>query len=267
MTDLTTDTAAFELSDHIATVTLNRPEAMNALDPDLIASLADIWVEIRDNPDIWVGIVTGAGERAFCAGADLKKTIPTRPGAENVNWPVFQPSLRHTIDGGMQIWKPMIAAVNGYCLAAGLTLLSVCDLRIAAEHARFGLPEVIRGIVPTLGATQRLTRQLPWSAAMELLLMGEQIDARRAYEIGLVNRVAPADEVMPTARAWAEKLTAGAPLTQRAIKEAAVRGLSLPIDEGIRMEELLSAHIRKTEDFKEGPRAFAEKRPPIYRGN
>ena len=267
MADLTTDTATFELSDHIATVTLNRPEAMNALSPDLIASLADIWVEIRDNPDIWVGIVTGAGDRAFCAGADLKQTIPTRPGSENVNWPVFQPSLRNTIDGGMQIWKPMIAAVNGYCLAAGLTLLSVCDLRISAEHAKFGLPEVIRGIVPTLGATQRLTRQLPWSAAMELLLMGEHIDAQRAYEIGLVNRVIPAADVMPTAREWAQKLTAGAPLTQRAIKESAVRGLSLPLDEGIRMEELLSAHIRKTDDFKEGPKAFAEKRPPVFRGN
>ena len=267
MTDLTTDTVIFDLSDRIATVTLNRPEAMNALDPETIASLADIWVEIRDNPDIWVGIVTGAGDRAFCAGADLKKTIPTRPGAEGVNWPVFQPSARQTIDGGMQIWKPMIAAVNGYCLAAGLTLLSACDLRIAAEHAQFGLPEVIRGIVPTLGATQRLTRQLPWSVAMELLLMGEHIDAQRALSVGLVNRVVPADEVMPMARAWAEKLTAGAPLTQRAIKEAAIRGLSLPLDEGIRMEELLSAHIRKTDDFREGPRAFAEKRDPIYKGN
>ena len=267
MTDLTTDTVTFDVSDRIATVTLNRPEAMNALSPELISSLADIWVEIRDNPDIWVGIVTGAGERAFCAGADLKKTIPTRPGAGNVNWPVFQPSLRNTIDGGMQIWKPMIAAVNGYCLAAGLTLLSACDLRVAAEHAQFGLPEVIRGIVPTLGATQRLTRQLPWSAAMELLLLGEHINAQRAYEIGLVNRVVAAEEVMPAARAWAEQLTAGAPLTQRAIKESAVRGLSLPLDEGIRMEELLSAHIRKTEDFKEGPQAFAEKRPPIYKGN
>ncbi len=267
MSDLTSDTVTFELDDRIATVTLNRPEAMNALDPETIASLAEIWVEIRDNPEIWVGIVTGAGERAFCAGADLKKTIPTRPGADNVNWPVFQPSLRNTIDGGMQIWKPMIAAVNGYCLGAGLTLLSVCDLRIAAEHARFGLPEVVRGIVPTLGATQRLTRQLPWSVAMELLLMGEQIDAERALSVGLVNRITSSDEVMPTARAWAERLTTGAPLTQRAIKESAVRGLSLPLEEGIRMEELLSAHVRKTEDATEGPRAFAEKRPPIYRGN
>ncbi len=267
MPDLTTDTVRFELADRIATVTLNRPEAMNALDPETIAALADIWAEIRDNPEIWVGIVTGAGNRAFCAGADLKKTIPTRPGAQAVHWPVFQPSARQTIDGGMQIWKPMIAAVNGYCLAAGLTLLSACDLRIAAAHAQFGLPEVIRGIVPTLGATQRLTRQLPWSTAMELLLMGEHIDAQRAYEVGLVNRVVPADEVMPTARAWAEKLTAGAPLTQRAIKEAAIRGLSLPLDEGIRLEELLSAHIRKTDDFKEGPQAFADKRPPLYRGN
>ena len=267
MPDLTTDTATFALDGRTARVTLNRPEAMNALDPDLINSLAAIWTEIRDNPDIWVGIVTGAGDRAFCAGADLKKTIPTRPGAQGVNWPVFQPNLRNTIDGGMQIWKPMIAAVNGYCLGAGLTLLSVCDLRVAAEHAQFGLPEVIRGIVPTLGATQRLTRQLPWSAAMELLLLGEHLDAQRAYEIGLVNRVAAAEDVLPTAQAWADRLCAGAPLTQRAIKEAAVRGQSLPFEEGLRLEELLSAHIRKTADAQEGPAAFAAKRPPVYRGN
>ncbi len=268
MTDeLATGSVRFECSDRVATVTLNRPEAMNALDPETLAALAEIWTEIRDNPEIWVGIVTGAGGRAFCAGADLKKTIPTRPSADGVNWPVFQPSLRNTIDGGMQIWKPMIAAVNGYCLGAGLTLLSACDLRVAAQHARFGLPEVARGIVPTLGATQRLTRQLPWSMAMELLLLGGQIDAQRALAVGLINRVAPAEDVMPTARAWAEQLTAGAPLTQRAIKEAAIRGLSLPLDEGIRLEELLSAHIRKTNDAREGPKAFAEKRPPIYTGN
>lgn len=231
MAELTTDVVSFEVAGRVATVTLTRPEAMNALDPETISSLTDCWLEIRDNPEIWAAVVTGEGDRAFCAGADLKKTIPARPGATDANWPIFQPSARHAIDNGMQIWKPIVAAVNGYCLGAGLTLLSMCDIRIAAEHAEFGLPEVRRGIVPTLGATQRLTRQLPWSVAMELLLLGDHISARRA------------------------------------IKEAAVRGLSLPIDEGIRLEELLSAHVRRTEDFKEGPKAFAEKRDPAYRGN
>lgn len=267
MADLTTDVVSFELAERVATVTLTRPEAMNALDPETISSLADCWLEIRDNPEIWAAVVTGEGERAFCAGADLKKTIPARPGATDANWPIFQPSARQAIDNGMQIWKPIVAAVNGYCLGAGLTLLSMCDIRIAAEHAEFGLPEVRRGIVPTLGATQRLTRQLPWSVAMELLLLGDHISARRAHECGLVNKVVPSGEELGEARAVARRFTEGAPLTQRAIKEAAVRGLSLPIDEGIRLEELLSAHIRRTEDFKEGPKAFAEKREPEYRGN
>ena len=253
-----------EVSDRIATVTLNRPEAMNALDPETIAGLAEAWAEIRDNPEIWAAIVTGAGDRAFCAGADLKKTIPNRP--DQGIWQLFQPGARNMIDDGVQIWKPVIAAVNGYCLAAGMTLLSACDIRIASERARFGLPEVRWGILPTLGATQRLPRQLPWAVAMELLLLGEQITAQRAYECGLVNRVVPQERVLAEARAVAERLTAGPPLTQRAIKEAAVRGLSLPIEEGIRLEALLSQQVRRTEDFVEGPKAFAEKREPNYRG-
>lgn len=267
MADLTTDAVSFEVAERVATVTLTRPEAMNALDPETISALTDCWLEIRDNPEIWAAVVTGQGERAFCAGADLKKTIPGRPGATDTNRPIFQPSARHAIDNGMQIWKPIVAAVNGYCLGAGLTLLSMCDIRIAAEHAEFGLPEVRRGIVPTLGATQRLTRQLPWSVAMELLLLGDHISARRAYACGMINKVVASGEELGEARAVARRFTEGAPLTQRAIKEAAVRGLSLPIDEGIRLEELLSAHVRRTEDFKEGPRAFAEKREPEYRGN
>ena len=264
MSGLSSGTVRFDISDRIATVTINRPEAMNALDPETLAALAEAWAEIRDNPEIWTAIVTGAGDRAFCAGADLKKTIPRRAGEGA--WQLFQPSPRSAIDDGVQIWKPIIAAVNGYCLAAGLTLLSACDIRIASERAEFGLPEVRWGILPTLGATQRLARQLPWAVAMELLLLGERISAQRAYECGMINRVVAHDRVLDEARAVAQRLTAGPPLTQRAIKEAAVRGLSLPLDEGIRLEALLSQHVRRTEDFAAGPKAFAEKRSPVYRG-
>ena len=206
------DSVLFQIEDRVATVTLNRPEAMNALDPETIAALHDAWAEIRDNPDIWVAIVTGAGGRAFCAGADLKKTIPNRPGAQGQdNWRTFQPNTRPGIDSGIELWKPVIAAVDGYCLGAGLTLLSACDIRVASEDSTFGLPEVKRGIVPTLGATQRLTRQLPFAVAMELLLAGEPLDAETAHRFGLINRVVPKSEAMTVARDYADKLLAGPP--------------------------------------------------------
>ena len=257
----------FEVDDRVATVTLNRPEAMNALDPETIESLEQIWTEVRDNPEIWVAIVTGAGDRAFSAGADLKKSIPAPPGSEaERRWLQFQPRSRAQIDDGIAVWKPIIAAVNGYCLGAGLTLLSACDIRVAADTAEFGLPEVRRGILPTLGATQRLPRQIPFAIAMEVLLLGEHMSAADAARYGLINRVVPAEEVLPTAREYAARFLAEPPLTVRAIKEAAVRGQSLPLEEGIRLESLLSNAVRQTDDFKEGPKAFAEKREPRYTG-
>jgi E-phenylitaconyl-CoA hydratase len=258
----------FEVSDRVATVTINRPEAMNALDPETLRALSEVWSEVRDNPDIWVAIVTGTGERSFCAGADLKKTIPTRPGAEGqAHWRMFQPNGQPNLDDGLQIWKPVIAAVNGYCLGAGLTLLSACDIRVAVESATFGLPEVTRGIVPTLGATQRLPRQLPYAVAMEMLLLGESLSAEQALRFGLVNRVVEDGQAMEAAHDYAARFLDGPPLTARAIKESAVRGQSMSIEEGMRLEQLLSQAVRQTDDFKEGPRAFAEKREPKYRGN
>lgn len=258
----------FEVADRVATVTINRPEAMNAIDPETLSALSETWIEIRDNPEIWVAIVTGAGDRAFCAGADLKKAIPQRPGAEGTDrWHQFQPRAQPNIDNGLDVWKPIIAAVNGYCLGAGLTLLSACDIRVASETAEFGLPEVRRGIVPTLGATQRLPRQLPFALAMEMLLLGEHMSAAQAERHGLVNAVVPQAEVMDRAREYAARFLKEPPLTVRAIKEAAIRGQSIPIEEGMRLESLLSTAIRATDDFKEGPKAFAEKREPRYRGS
>jgi len=262
------ESVLLDVADRVATVTLNRPEAMNALDPETIAALHEVWVEIRDNPDVWVAIVTGTGGKAFCAGADLKKTIPNRPGAEGQeNWRTFQPNARPGIDSGIELWKPLIAAVDGYCLGAGLTLLSACDIRVASQDATFGLPEVKRGILPTLGATQRLIRQLPFAVAMEVLLVGDPLNAEDALKYGLVNKVVAKADVMSTAREYAAKFLSGPPLTQRAIKEAAIRSRNMPLDEGMRLEELLSNLVRRTEDFKEGPKAFAEKRPPVYKGN
>ena len=257
----------FDVEDRVATVTLNRPEAMNALDPETFAALAEAWTEISDNPDIWVAIVTGAGGKAFSAGADLKKTVPRRPdgaGAEIAR--VFQPRGGSSLDDGIHVWKPIIAAVDGYCLGAGLTLLSVTDFRIASEKSVFGLPEVRRGIFPTLGATHRLYRQLPHAIAMELILYGDNLDAQQALQYGLINRVVPSAEVMPLAREAAARFTAGAPLTQRAIKESVVRGHGLPLEDAIRLESMLAFATRQTADFAEGPKAFAEKREPKYQG-
>lgn len=258
----------FEVADRVATVTIDRPEAMNALDPETLEALSEAWTEVRDNPSIWVAIVTGAGDKAFCAGADLKKTIPARPGAEGqANWRMFQPNAQPSLDDGLELWKPVIAAVNGYCLGAGLTLMSACDIRVASTQATFGLPEVRRGIVPTLGATQRLPRQLPHAIAMEILLLGESLSAAQALQFGLVNAVVEPEEVMAEAGRYAERFLAGPPLTVRAIKEATLRGLSMPLAEGMRLESLLSLAVRRTDDFREGPRAFAEKREPRYTGN
>ena len=254
-------TATIKINKHIATITINRPEAMNALDPDTLERLAEIWLEVRENDDIWVAIITGAGEQSFCAGADLKRTIPQGHQSDP-----FQSQGLLQIDNGLELWKPIIAAVRGYCLGAGMTLLSACDIRIAAEDSLFGLPEVQRGIVPTLGATQRLPRQLPWAIAMEVLLLGDKLTAQQALQYGLINRVVESEDVLSEAQAIAERLTNEvAPLTSRAIKEAAVRSQSLSLSEGLRIESLLSRHVRNTEDAKEGPKAFAEKRAPIYK--
>jgi E-phenylitaconyl-CoA hydratase len=252
----------FEVREKIATITINRPEAMNAMDPETYQQLSEAWIEVRDNPDIWVAMITGAGDKAFSAGADLKKTIPRQPEA----WEFWQTQAEPILNRGLEVWKPIVAAVNGYCLAGGMTLLLATDIRIAAEHATFGLSEVKRGILPGNGGTQRTIRQFPYAIAMELLLLGDRIDAHTAHRFGLVNAVVPREQLMATAEEYARRLCANAPLAVRAIKELAVRSLSLPLHEGLRLEQAIGAALRRTEDAKEGPRAFAEKRPPRYTG-
>jgi E-phenylitaconyl-CoA hydratase len=252
----------FEVKDRIAYITMNRPEAMNAMDPEVYALLSKAWIEVRDNPDIWVAIITGAGEKAFTAGADLKTTIPQ--AREKADFFLTQREM--ILNRGLEVWKPIIAAVNGYCLAGGVTLLFATDIRIAAEGAVFEISEVKRGILPGNGGTQRALKQLPYAIAMEMLLLGRRLTAQEALTYGLINKIVPLTDLMSTAEAYAKRLCEHGPLALRAVKELAVRSQSLPLEEGIRLETAFQEFLRTTEDAREGPKAFAEKRKPAYKG-
>jgi (E)-benzylidenesuccinyl-CoA hydratase len=216
---------------------------------------------VRDNPDVWVAIVTGAGEKAFTAGADLKSFIPGQRGKADF-W-LTQKNM--ILNRGLEVWKPVIAAVNGYCLAGGVTLLFATDIRIAAAHAVFEISEVKRGILPGNGGTQRALRQLPYAIAMEMLLLGRRLTAQEALAYGLVNRVVPIGELMTTAEDYARRLCENGPLALRAVKELAIRSQSVPLEHGLRLEESFQEFLRTTDDAKEGPRAFAEKRKPAFK--
>jgi E-phenylitaconyl-CoA hydratase len=251
----------YDVKDKIARLTINRPEAMNAMDADVYAELSRAWSDVRDNPDVWVAIITGAGEKAFTAGADLKTRITqTRERAD-----FFLTQKNMILNRGLDVWKPVIAAVNGYCLAGGMTLLFATDIRIAAAHAVFEISEVKRGILPGNGGTQRALRQLPYAIAMEMLLLGRRLTADEALAYGLVNRVVPLPDLIPTAETYARRLCDNGPLALRAVKELAVRSQSVPLEHGLRLEESFQEFLRTTEDAKEGPRAFAEKRKPVYK--
>ena len=251
----------YEQKDKTVLITLSRPDAMNAIDAETHAALIEAWTRFRDDGSAWVAILTGAGEKAFSAGADLKTLIPARTGGPG----------RHNdlglggITRGLEIWKPMIAAINGHCLAGGLELALACDLRLASPNATFGLTEVRWAIMPGAGGTQRLPRAVPLARAMEMILMAQTIDADEAFRIGLVNKVVPLPQLIPTAMEWAQTLCERGPLAVRAAKEAVIRGLSLPLADGLRLEAFLSGTLRGTEDAVEGPKAFAEKRKPQFR--
>ncbi|MBI2864172.1 MAG: enoyl-CoA hydratase/isomerase family protein [Chloroflexi bacterium] len=252
----------YEKKDHIAFLTMNRPEAMNAMDPDMYQRISEAWVDFRDDPDMWVAVITGAGDRAFSAGADLK----TNFGRMSPSEAYFIRPPFPILNRGLDVFKPVIAAVNGYCLGGGLTLLFACDIRVAAEHATFGLSEVKRGILPGNGGTQRAIRQLPYPLAMELLLIGDRIDAQAAYRLGMLNKIVPKEELMPTALDYARRLLDCPPLAVRAIKEAAIKGYDLTLNEGIKLEGFLGSLLQETEDAVEGREAFKAKRKPVWKG-
>ncbi|MBW2622847.1 MAG: enoyl-CoA hydratase/isomerase family protein [Deltaproteobacteria bacterium] len=248
----------YETDGRIALITINRPEAMNSLSVEVRNGLQEAYADFNDNNDLWVAIITGAGEKAFCAGADIKSFRQ----ASNADAPAQpqKPPLRPDA-----IWKPFIAAINGYCLGGGLEMAMTCDMRIAADHAQLGQPEVNIGFMPGGGGTQRLPRFVPRALAAEILLTGNRISAQEAYRIGLVNKVVPLDQLMDAAKEMANTICERGPLGVRATKEALIRGYSMPLEEGLQLETQLAGQIRTTDDFAEGARAFAEKRPPAYK--
>jgi enoyl-CoA hydratase/carnithine racemase len=244
----------------IAIFTINRPQALNAISIEAAHELSKAMADFRDDPQLWVGIITGAGERAFCSGADIKDTLPFMKEHRDTPW-TFPPEIWR----GFELWKPLIAAINGLALGGGLEIALACDLRIAAENARLGTTEVNLGLIPGWGGTQRLPRMVPYCKAAEILLMGKPIDAQEAYRIGLVNKVVPQAEVMTTAKEWAGAICQAGPLAVRAAKEAMIRGYSLPLEDGLKLESSLVAYLTGTEDFNEGTTAFREKRKPTYK--
>lgn len=265
----------YEKRGHIAILTINRPEARNSLDFETTGQLANAWLDFRDDPNLRVAIVTGAGDRDFCVGADLKKFIPAvteqveelASGEKSLlgdEYPWNAPLVAVLREG--DIWKPIIGAVNGICSSGGLEMLQGTDIRIAAEHATFSIAEPKRGLFPGGGSTVRLPRQIPFVRAMEILLTCEFINAQQAYEIGLINRVVPKEELMDTAMEIAETICQNAPLAIQAVKRSVRKGMNLSMDKALDLELKIAAEVFMTEDAKEGPRAFAEKRKPIWKG-
>ncbi len=257
----------FEVRGRVALITIDRPQARNAIDRETDRELAQAWHRFAAEDGLWVAIVTGAGEN-FCAGADLRDVgefYRLLSPLERLERAETEPGLGG-ITRNLEIWKPTIAAIDGYCLAGGFEIALACDLRIATESARFGLPEVSWGIVPGAGGTQRLPRLAPLGAALEIIMTGEAIGAAEALRLGIVNRVVPRERLLAEALGLAERIAANAPLAVRAAKKAVYRGLDQPLEQGLRTEQLLAEPVRQTEDAREGPAAFAEKRKPIFKG-
>ena len=251
----------YEIEGHVATITYNRPDALNAINAEMRRALNEAFSRFRDDEEAWVAIVTGAG-RAFCAGGDMHDGAGTTGEFAGTFWE--KPTV-NSFESGWEIYKPVIAAVNGFCLGYGLTLVTWCDFVIASERAEFGFPEVRLG-VPTIVGAIRLPQKINWQYAMEILLTGERIGAERAKEIGLAGWVVPHQHLMDEARSMARRLVAAAPLAARASKEVAVRSQSLPPVEAIRFGETMRLVTMATEDADEGLRAAREQRPPVWRG-
>jgi enoyl-CoA hydratase/carnithine racemase len=256
------DTVLYQLDDNVATITYNRPDVLNAINGEVRRDLNAAFSRFRDDEDAWVAIVTGAG-RAFCAGGDLRDGAGSVGEFAGTFWE--KPTL-NSFESGWEIFKPVIAAVNGHCLGYGLTLATWCDFVLASDRAEFGLPEVNLGM-PAVVASIRLPQRINWADAMELLLTGERIDAERAHEMGLAWKVVPHDALLDEAHALAARLLKGAPLAQRVMKEMAMRTRHMATLEAIRFGETMRLVAGRTQDAAEGVRAAAEGRTPQWTGH
>lgn len=252
----------FTEEDGIAVITINRPERRNAMDAEHYKALSEAWIRVRDDSAIRAAVITGAGDKAFTAGADIKSFVTSAPSLAEM----MLTQAGQLLNRGLEIWKPVIAAVNGACLGGGTTLLLATDIRIAASHATFSVSEVKRGLFPANGGTQRLLQQLPHAIAMEMLLTGDAIDAPTAERWGLINRVVAPEALMETAIAFARRVAANAPLAVQAAKELALRSRDLDLAAGLRLEQLMLRLLQTSNDVQEGAAAFAEKREPRFTG-
>ena len=259
--------------DHIVLITIDRPEAKNSADMEHFKQLREAWERFGADDDAWVAIITGVGD-AFFTGADLKLYIPeitklqeriAEDGLTEIDGYRLDDGTRAVLRN-VELWKPIVAAVNGFCTAGGMEMLGGVDIRIACPEAKFAVMEPKRGLFAGGGTTVRLPRQIPWPQAMEFLLCADLIPAQRAYEMGLLNAVVPREQLLDTAYEFARRITANAPLAVQATKQSVWEGLGMSLRDAYRNEAQLSSAIFATEDAKEGPAAFAEKRPPRWQG-
>ncbi len=264
----------FEVRDqHVAVITIDRPERRNSLDLPHFSALAQAWRRVRDDDELWLAIITGIGN-SFCVGADLRDFIPqitelTEQLASGEVTELEGMSVHDSVEAVLRdvdLYKPVIAAVNGTCVAGGMEMLGGCDIRLAVPEATFGVVEPRRGLFAGGGTTARLPRQIAFPHAMEFLLTAEQVPAAQAERMGLVNEIVESEQLMDRAMEWAHRIMKNAPLAVQATKESVVRGLKVSLDEAYTIEMELAARVFGTEDAQEGPRAFAEKREPVWQG-
>lgn len=265
------DVVLFEQEQSVALITLNRPEARNALNPESLVRLAEAWQRVRDDESVRVAVVTGTGP-AFCAGMDLGSMIPLITGARppQDEWDkalVSDPSLTHrAILRNFDTVKPVIAAINGFAVAGGMELVMGCDLRVASDQSRFGLQEVKWALFPGGGSTVRLPNQIPYARAMEMLLTGDLFEANDMLDYGFLNYAIPTAEILDKAFELAGKIAANGPVAVSAVRRSAREAIGVPEARALERESELSAPVYATQDAIEGPRAFMEKRTPVFKG-
>ena len=247
----------YEKENHIVTITLNRPERSNRIDAQIFEGCSQALLRFRDDSDAWVGIITARGD-SFSTGADHDRLLR--------QWADKSFQVPPLITRGLDIWKPLIAAVNGPARGGGVEIPLACDIRIASEKATFQLPEAGRALIPGWGGTQRMPRMVSPAIAAEMIFMGSIVSAKEAYRIGLVNKVVPPEQLMPTAEQWAQKICEKGPLAIRRAKEAMIRGRNMPLNEGLSLELAYFEEMLQSEDYQEGLRSLKENRKPEYKG-